>query len=114
MARILGVQDDNSYALNRPDYVALVTLSTSVNTTVPVPNGATHAFFGATVNFAAIYSSTDIPNRAASWTSSPSSASEINPTVRFLGKNQVPDIGVIGAASGFLSVSFMWTGSTTT
>jgi hypothetical protein len=114
MARILGVQDDRSFALNRPDLITLITLSTATNTTIPVPNGATHAFFAATQNFAATFSSSASQAQAASWSSAASSGSEINPTVRFLGKNQVPDIGVIGAAVGFLSISWFYTGSTST
>lgn len=108
--RSIAVLEDGSFALNRPDIVQGIQLTTSPQE-VPVPVGATHVFFSSEVNFAVAYEAT-AGTTTASFTSNASSACELNPTVRFLGKNQTSAISVIGRSSGYASMAFYNSGST--
>ncbi len=112
--RSIGVQNDGSFALRSPDTVQGVQLTTSPQQ-VAVPVGATHAFFASEVNFAVAYNAT-VGTTTASFSTAATSACELNPTVRYLGKggttNGINELSLIGRSSGYASISFFNSGST--
>lgn len=118
MKPIQVLDNDGSYALARPDYVNSVFFtsagSTAKDLIIPTSLGVTHVFFGADCNFSAQY-------RASAGTTAPAvygstttdgSAAEVNPTARFLGKNQIAAISVISPTSGYITASLYNSGST--